>query len=403
MKHSKKTEEFISLAEDYGTHNYHPLEVVICKGEGEWVWDIDDKKYLDMLSAYSAVNQGHCHPKMLETLSQQAQKLTLSSRAFHNDKMGPWLKQLTTLCQMEMAIPMNTGAEAVETAIKIARKWGYLKKKITPNSAKIITCHENFHGRTTTIVGFSTETQYKENFGPFSDGFSCIPFGDAEALEKAITPDTVGFLVEPIQGEAGIIVPSENYLSKVSEICKRNNILLMMDEIQTGLGRTGKLFAYQYENITPDLLILGKALGGAFYPISAVVGFKNVMEVLQPGDHGSTFGGNPLACALSQTAMNIIINEKLTEKAYYLGDKFRTELKNRCSKKIIKEVRGKGLLNAVEIYKEAGTGRYFSEQLQQHGILAKETHGQTIRFAPPLIIQEKNLDLAIETIVKIFQ
>ena len=402
MNHSEKTAEFISLADKYGTHNYHPLEVVISKGQGEWVWDVDGKKYLDMLSAYSAVNQGHCHPRLQKTLMEQSQRITLSSRAFHNDQMGPWLKQLTELCQMEMAIPMNTGAEAVETAIKIARKWGYVTKKVPLNKAEIITCSDNFHGRTTTIVGFSSEEQYKSHFGPYSSGFPTIPYGNADALEKAITPNTVGFLVEPIQGEAGIIVPPEGYLKRVMEICKKHNVLCMMDEIQTGLGRCGKLFAYQYENITPDLLILGKALGGAYYPISAVVGFYDVMGLLKPGDHGSTFGGNPLACALSQTAMNIVRDENLPERAFNLGQKFRSELKKHLPKNIVKDVRGKGLLNAVELHKEAGRGRQYSVLLQENGILAKETHEQTIRFAPPLIIEEKNLDFAIETIIKLF-
>lgn len=391
----------MDLAEKYGAHNYHPLDVVITKGRGAWVWDVDGKKYLDMLSAYSAVNQGHCHPKLQQTLLEQSQKITLTSRAFHNDQMGPWLKQLTSLCGMERALPMNTGAEAVETAIKCARKWGYLIKGVPRHKAEIIVCQNNFHGRTTTIVGFSSETQYKDDFGPYSGGFVTIPFDDAQALEKAITPNTVGFLFEPIQGEAGVVVPSEGYLKQVSQICKKNNILCIADEIQTGLGRSGKLFAFQYEDCTPDLLILGKALGGAYYPISAVVGSDAVLGLLKPGDHGSTFGGNSLACALSQTALNILIDEKLSEKAYEMGMKFRDALKDLPSH-VVKQVRGKGLMNAIEVFPEAGRGRFYSERLQERGVLAKETHDFIIRFAPPLVIEESDLNLAIATIREVF-
>ncbi|WGL60766.1 ornithine--oxo-acid transaminase [Pigmentibacter sp. JX0631] len=391
----------IDLADKYGAHNYHPLQVVITKGEAEWVWDIDGKKYLDMLSAYSAVNQGHCHPKMQETLHAQGQKLTLSSRAFHNDQMGPWLEQLTSLCKMDKALPMNTGAEAVETAIKIARKWGYLVKGVPRHKAEIIVCDHNFHGRTTTIVSFSSEPQYKDDFGPYCGGFRSIPYGDAEALEKAITPNTVGFLFEPIQGEAGIIVPPVGYLEKISAICKKHNILCIADEIQTGLGRTGKLFAHLYENCQPDLLILGKALGGSYYPISAVVGYNSVMDLLKPGDHGSTFGGNSLACALSRTALKIIQEEKLSERAFELGKKFRESLAD-LPKHVVKDVRGKGLLNAIEIHPNAGHGRFFSELLQARGLLAKETHDVTIRFAPPLVMKEDSLNFAISVIKEVF-
>ncbi|KAB8029680.1 ornithine--oxo-acid transaminase [Fluviispira multicolorata] len=400
-KSSEIAKKYIDLANKYGAHNYHPLEVVLTKGFGEWVWDIDGKKYLDMLSAYSAVNQGHCHPRLQKTLMDQSQKITLTSRAFHNDQMGLWLKQITEMCGMDMALPMNTGAEAVETAIKIARKWGYVVKKIPLNSAEIIVCDHNFHGRTSTIVSFSSEPQYKQEFGPFCGGFKAVPFGDADALEKAITPNTVGFLFEPIQGEAGIIVPHDGYLSQVSSICKKHNILCIADEIQTGMGRTGKLFAHQYEDCHPDVLILGKALGGAFYPISAVVGSKDVIGVLKPGDHGSTFGGNSLACALSQTAMSITIEEDLPQRSFKLGEKFRKAL-SILPKHVVKEVRGKGLLNAIEIQKEAGHGRFYSELLQERGILAKETHDVTVRFAPPLIMQDSSLDFAIKTILEVF-
>ena len=391
----------IDLADKYGAHNYHPLQVVITKGEAEWVWDIDGKKYLDMLSAYSAVNQGHCHPKMQETLLAQGQKLTLSSRAFHNDQMGPWLEQLTSLCKMDKALPMNTGAEAVETAIKIARKWGYLVKGVPRHQAEIIVCDHNFHGRTTTIVSFSSEPQYKDDFGPYCGGFRSVPYGDPEALEKAITPNTVGFLFEPIQGEAGIIVPPIGYLEKISAICKKHNILCIADEIQTGLGRTGKLFAHLYENCRPDLLILGKALGGSYYPISAVVGYNSVMDLLKPGDHGSTFGGNSLACALSRAALKIIQEEKLPDRAFELGKKFRESLAD-LPKHVVKEVRGKGLLNAIEIHPSAGHGRFFSELLQARGLLAKETHDVTIRFAPPLVMKEESLNFAINVIKEVF-
>ncbi len=401
MPQSDIAKKYIELAEHYGAHNYHPLNVVITKGSGEWVWDIDGKQYLDMLSAYSAVNQGHCHPRMQKTLIEQSKKITLTSRAFHNDQMGPWLKQITEICEMDMAIPMNTGAEAVETAIKLARKWGYLIKKVPRHQAQIIVCAQNFHGRTSTIVSFSSELQYKNDFGPYCGGFISVPFGDEQALEKAITPNTVGFLFEPIQGEAGIIIPPQGYLENAARICKNSNVLFMADEIQTGLGRTGKLFAYQYENVKPDLLILGKALGGAFYPISAVVGSSKIIGLFKPGDHGSTFGGNSLACALSQTALNIIVDENLSERAFKMGEKFRSEL-SCLPKNVVKEVRGKGLLNAIEVQKEAGRGRFYSELLQERGLLAKETHEHTLRFAPPLIMEEKSLDFAVSVIKEVF-
>lgn len=402
QNNSELAKKYINLTNKYGAHNYHPLDVVITQGSGEWVWDVDGKKYLDMLSSYSAVNQGHCHPRLQKTLLEQSQKVTLTSRAFHNDQMGPWLKKLTTLCGMEMALPMNTGAEAVETAIKVARKWGYVVKKVPRHKAEIIVCEHNFHGRTSTIVSFSSELQYKEDFGPYCGGFRPIPYDDIEALERAITPNTVGFLFEPIQGEAGIVVPQQGYLSKVYQICKKHNILCIADEIQTGLGRTGKLFAFQYEDCKPDILILGKALGGAFYPISAVVSSNDILGILQPGDHGSTFGGNSLACALSQTALDIIVEENLSQRAFILGEKFRKTLRSSLPSKIVKEVRGKGLLNAIEVHPSAGHGRFFSELLQERGVLAKETHDVTIRFAPPLVIQESSLEFAINVINEVF-
>lgn len=391
---------FIEEADRYGAHNYHPLDVVVSRAQGAWVWDVEGKRYLDMLSAYSAVNQGHCHPRMLETLQRQASRVTLTSRAFHNDQMGPWLRELTTLCGMQRALPMNTGAEAVETAIKAARKWGYVVKKVPDGQAEILVCTDNFHGRTTTVVGFSTEEKYKKNFGPFTPGFKVVPYGDASALEKAITPNTVGFLFEPIQGEAGVVLPPAGWLSQVQDICKKNRVLVIDDEIQTGLGRTGKLFAYQYENMTPDLLILGKALGGGFYPISAVVGSDEVLGLFEPGSHGSTFGGNPLGCALSRTALDILVDEKLAERAFRLGEKFRAGLA-KLPTSVVTEVRGKGLLNAVEISKQAGPARSYCVELQRRGVLAKETRSTTIRFAPPLVIEEEALDWALSQIQEV--
>ena len=398
---SKATQKYIHMAEIYGAQNYHPLPVVLTKGAAEWVWDIDGTRYLDFLSAYSAVNQGHCHPRLQQTLLEQAQKITLTSRAFYNDQMGPWLKKLTQLCHMDKAIPMNTGAEAVETAIKLARKWAYKVKKIPKNQAEIIVCDHNFHGRTTTLVSFSSESQYRDDFGPYGTGFCRIPYDDPEALEKAITPFTAAFLFEPIQGEAGVIVPQEGFLEKISKICKKNNVLCIVDEIQTGLGRTGKLFAFQYEDCQPDLLILGKALGGAYYPISAVVGFQEVLGLFQPGDHGSTFGGNSLACALSQTALDIIVEERLPERAYELGVKLRSSLAS-LPQKVVKQVRGKGLLDAIEIQASAGHGAFYTTLLKERGVLAKETHDRTVRLAPPLTIEESSLNIGIEILKEVF-
>jgi ornithine--oxo-acid transaminase len=396
------TEEFIKEAERYSAHNYHPLPVVLSKGEGVWVWDVEGKKYLDCLSAYSAVNQGHRHPKIINALIEQANRITLTSRAFHNDKMGAFLKKLCEVAGFDKALPMNTGAEAVETAIKTARKWGYLKKKVEEDKAEIIVCENNFHGRTITIISFSTEPQYRFGFGPFTPGFKVIPFGDAEALEKAITPNTVGFLVEPIQGEGGVIVPPDGYYKAIREITKKHNVLLMADEIQTGFGRTGTLFAMDREGVKPDILIVGKALGGGVYPVSAILANNDVMDVFRPGDHGSTFGGNPLAAAVGMAAIDVIIEERLPERAEELGNYFMKRLRE-INSPYVKEVRGRGLLVGVEIKKEYGTARPFCEKLMELGILAKETHDQVIRFAPPLVITKEEIDWALERIEKVLK
>lgn len=396
-----KTKDFLTEVEQYSAHNYHPLPVVLTKGEGVWVWDCEGKKYLDMLSAYSALNQGHCHPKIVAALCEQASKLTLTSRAFHNDQMGPLMKRLCELSGFEKCLLMNSGAEAVETAIKAARRWGYLKKKIAKEKAEIICCAGNFHGRTVTIVGFSTEPLYQDGFGPFTPGFKIIPYGDAKALAKAITPNTVGFLVEPIQGEGGVIIPKAGFLKEVRTITRQNNVLWIADEIQTGLGRTGKLFTCEYENVRPDILIVGKALAGGLYPVSGILADSEVMDVFVPGNHGSTFGGNPLGCAAGLAALNVIVEERLPQRAYELGEYFMTQLKAMAHPSI-KEVRGKGLLIGVEIKKEFGTARPYCEKLMELGILAKETHDQVIRFAPPLVIQKEEIDWAVARIKKLF-
>jgi len=396
----KKTEDYIREVEKFSAHNYHPLPVVLSKGEGVWVWDVEGNKYMDMLSAYSAVNQGHRHPKVIKALIDQAQRITLTSRAFHNDRMGPFLRKLCETAGYDKALPMNTGAEAVETAIKAARKWGYLKKGVEENKAEIIVCENNFHGRTTTIISFSTESQYKFGFGPFTPGFKIIPYNDPEALEKAITPNTVAFLVEPVQGEGGVIVPDEGYYKKIREITKRNNVLLIADEIQTGFGRTGTLFAMDRENVKPDILVVGKALGGGIYPVSAILANDDIMDVFKPGDHGSTFGGNPLASAVGMASLEVILEEKLPERAEELGNYFMEELR-KIKSPYVKEVRGRGLLIGVEIKKEIATARPFCEKLMKLGILAKETHEQVIRFAPPLVIKKEEIDWALERIRKV--
>jgi ornithine--oxo-acid transaminase len=392
-------QRLIQLEEVYGAHDYHPIHVVIEKAEGVWIWDVSGKKYLDCLAAYSAVNQGHCHPKIIAAMKKQLEKVTLTSRAFFNDQLGPYLKYLCEFAEMEMALPMNTGAEAVETGIKIARRWGYRIKKVEPNKAEIIVCENNFHGRTTTIVGFSSDPNSYGDFGPATPGFIKIPFNDEKALEQAINPNTVGFLVEPIQGEAGVIIPDEGYIKKIREICSKNNVLLILDEIQTGFGRTGKKFAFQHDGIKPDILLLGKALSGGMLPISAALTSREIMMVINPGSHGSTFGGNPLASAVAIASLKVIEEEKLPENSAKLGAYFQKKLKEIKNERI-KEVRGRGLLIAIEFKKEFGEVRPIVEKLMKNGILAKDTHGYIIRFAPPLIIDEKTIDWAVSIITK---
>ncbi len=397
-----RTQEIITWTEKWSARNYEPLPVVIERGEGVWVYDVDGRRYLDMLSAYSALNQGHRHPRILRALKEQADRVTLTSRAFHNDRMGEFLGKLCQIAGYEKALPMNTGAEAVETAIKAARKWGYLKKGVPENQAEIIVAENNFHGRTITIISFSTEAQYRYGFGPFTPGFKIIPFNDPEALESAITENTVAFLVEPIQGEGGVIVPDEGYLRKIREITTRHHVLLVLDEIQTGLGRTGKLFAFQHEDARPDILILGKALGGGVYPVSAILADDEIMDVFTPGDHGSTFGGNPLAAAVGIASLDVILEEDLPGRAAELGTYFMDELR-KIQSPAIREVRGKGLLIGVEIKPEYGTARPYCERLLEEGILAKDTHHQVVRFAPPLIITREEIDWALERIRRVFQ
>ncbi len=392
-----RTGEIIEITEKYGAHNYHPLPVVLERGEGVFVYDVEGNKYMDMLSAYSAVNQGHRHPKIIKALKEQADKLTLTSRAFHNDQLGPFLKELCEYCEMDMALPMNTGAEAVETAIKAARKWGYKVKGVKENNAKIVVCENNFHGRTTTIISFSSEEQYRDGFGPFTPGFEIIPYGDINALEKALDSNTVAFMVEPIQGEAGILVPPEGYLEKAASLCREKNILFVLDEIQTGFGRCGKKFAYQYENAKPDMIVLGKALGGGVFPVSAVAAKKEILSVFKPGDHGSTFGGNPLACAVGRAALKVLEEENLPARSYEMGEYFTAKLREINSPKV-KEIRGKGLLIGVEIKSEYGIARPYCEELMKKGLLCKETHESVIRFAPPLTVTKDELDFALERI-----
>jgi ornithine--oxo-acid transaminase len=393
------TNEYINIENQLGANNYNPLDIVISKAEGVWVYDVEGKKYLDCLSAYSAVNQGHCHPKILKAFIEQAQKVTLTSRAFRNDQLPMLYKKLTSMTDSEMVLPMNSGSEAVETAIKAARKWGYINKDIGANQAEIIVCSNNFHGRTTTIVSFSTENQYKEGFGPYTPGFKVVPYGDIEAFKKAISKNTVAFLVEPIQGEAGIIIPPEGYLQEIEKICKENNVLFMVDEIQTGLGRTGKMFAFQHYNVNPDVIIIGKALSGGFYPVSAVLSTKEILGVFNPGDHGSTFGGNPLGCAVATAALDVIIEENLIERSAKLGEYFLTKLKT-INSKYVDEIRGRGLFVAIELNTNA---RPFCEALKEEGILCKETHGNIIRVAPPLVIREEELDFAFDKIKKVLE
>ena len=390
----------IELEEQYGAHNYKPLDVVLSRGEGVWVWDADGNRYMDCLSAYSAVNQGHCHKKIMQTLMEQAQKLTLTSRAFRNDQLGPFYQELCELTRSHKVLPMNSGAEAVETAIKTVRKWGYTVKGVPENEAEIIVCENNFHGRTISIVSFSTDPDARKGFGPFTPGFTVIPYGDATAFEEVITPKTVAFLVEPIQGEAGVIIPPEGYLKKIRKICTEQNVMLILDEIQTGLGRTGKLLAEEHEGIEADLTLIGKALSGGFYPVSAVLSNSEVMNVLQPGEHGSTFGGNPLACAVARTALQVLLDEGMIENAAKMGAVFLNGLKQ-IANPLIKDVRGKGLMLAMEFYPEAGGARQYCLRLKEKGLLCKETHDNTIRFAPPLVITPAEVEWALEIIAKV--
>ncbi len=392
-----KTNEMIEAAERYGAHNYHPLPIVIESGEGAWVTDVDGRKYLDCLSAYSALNQGHRHPKIIAALKAQADRITLTSRAFHNDQMGGFLADLCRIAKMEMALPMNSGAEAVETALKAARKWGYEKKGIAEGEAEIIAIGDNFHGRTISIVSFSTEAQYRSGFGPFTPGFRVVPFGDFPALAKAIGPNTVAVLVEPIQGEAGVMIPPAGYLAQVAELCRQKRVLTIWDEIQSGLGRTGKLFAYEHdgEAAKPDLLVLGKALSGGVYPVSAVVGRAEVLGVFRPGDHGSTYGGNPLASAVAKAALAALIDEGMVENSERLGRRLAEGLRA-IDSPLIEEIRVRGLWAGIELKESAGPARAYCLRLVERGILAKDTRAQVIRLAPPLMISDADLDFLLE-------
>lgn len=392
-----KSEQLIEQTERYGARNYHPLPIVISEAEGVWVKDPEGNRYMDMLSAYSAVNQGHRHPKIVEALKRQADRVTLTSRAFHNDQLGPWYEKVCRLTKKEMVLPMNTGAEAVETALKAARRWAYDVKGVPDNQAEIIVCEGNFHGRTLAAVSLSSEPAYKRGFGPLLPGVKIIPYGDIEALKAAMTPNTAAFLVEPIQGEAGIRIPPQGFLKAAYDVCKEHNVLFIADEIQTGLGRTGKLFACDWENVVPDMYILGKALGGGVFPISCVVANRDILSVFEPGSHGSTFGGNPLACAVSIAALEVIEEERLAERSLELGEYFLAKLKQ-IENKDIKEIRGRGLFIGVELH---GPARPYCEALKEQGLLCKETHETVIRFAPPLIITKEELDWAIERIVKV--
>ena len=391
------SQEYIDIEQQYGAHNYNPLDVVITRGEGVWVYDVDENRYLDCLSAYSALNQGHVHPEILKALIEQAKKVTLTSRAFRNDQLPLLYQELAELTGYEMSLPMNSGAEAVETAVKLARKWATEIKGIPSNQAEIITCEGNFHGRTITIITFSSEPLYRENFGPFTPGFVTVPYGDPNTIEEAINPNTAAVLIEPIQGEAGVIIPPRGYMRALQDICKKNNILLIADEIQTGLGRTGRLFAVDHESVRPDIVIIGKALSGGFYPVSAILADRELLGLFQPGEHGSTFGGNPLGAAVARAALRVLTDENLIENAARLGEYFEEHLAEIPSPHV-KEVRGKGLLIGVELKVEAGGARRFCEALKNKGILAKETHEHVIRFAPPLVITKSEIDWAIPSI-----
>ncbi|MGF1607847.1 MAG: ornithine--oxo-acid transaminase [Kiloniellales bacterium] len=394
------SQEYLEIEAELGAHNYKPLDVILARGEGVWVWDVEGRRYMDCLSAYSAVNQGHCHPKIREALIEQSARLTLTSRAFRNDQLALFYDEICALTNSHKVLPMNSGAEAVESAVKAVRKWGYEVKGVPAGQAEIIVCRNNFHGRTLAIVGFSTDPTARRGFGPFAPGFKAIPFGDADALEAAVTDNTVAFLAEPIQGEAGVIIPPDGYLKRVREICTRHGVMLILDEIQTGLGRTGKLLAEEHEGVEADLTLVGKALSGGFYPVSAVLSNSEVLGVLRPGEHGSTFGGNPLACAVARAALRVLVEEGMIENAARMGDYFMAGLKS-IRNNMIREVRGRGLMLAVEFHPEAGGARRYCEALLAEGLLAKETHEHTIRFAPPLIITQDQVDWALERIAKV--
>ncbi len=395
----KKTQKLIAMEDRYGAHNYHPLDIVIKKAEGVWVEDVEGNRFMDFLAAYSAVNQGHCHPRLLKVLRRQAAKVTLTSRAFRNDQLPLFCREVCELTGYDKVLPMNSGAEAVETALKAVRKWGEKVKGVRKNKTEIIVCADNFHGRTTTIVGFSTEDQYKDGFGPFTPGFKIIPFGDVKALEAAITKNTAAFLVEPVQGEAGINVPPKGFLKRAAAICKKHNVLLICDEIQSGLGRTGKLFAFEHDGIHPDGVIIGKALSGGFYPVSAFLSNREVMDVFNPGDHGSTFGGNPLGMAVAREALRVLQEEKLIQNSAKLGPWFMDELR-KIKSKSIKKVRGRGLFIGLVLDRPA---RPYCEALMDEGMLCKETHENVIRFAPPLVITKRELNMALRKVRKVFK
>jgi ornithine--oxo-acid transaminase len=396
------TREYIAIEDQYNAHNYLPLDLVLTRGDGVWVEDVDGKRYMDFLAAYSAVSQGHCHPRLVKTMVEQAAKLTLTSRAFRNDQLPLFARELCELTGYEMMLPMNTGTEAVETALKAARRWGYQVKGVPEDKAQILACQGNFHGRTITVVSFSPEELYRDGFGPFTPGFELIPYGDASALEAAITPHTVAFLVEPIQGEGGVVVPPEGYLRQVRQICDRHNVLLITDEIQSGLGRTGKLLAAEHEGIRADMVTLGKALSGGMYPVSAVMSDRDVLGLFQPGDHGSTYGGNPLACAVAREALRVLMEEGLIERSAELGE-YLMDCLHQIDSPHIKQIRGKGLWVGIVLKTEAGGGRRFCEELATRGLLCKETHWNVIRLAPPLVITRDELDWAVERLETVLQ
>jgi ornithine--oxo-acid transaminase len=396
----RATQDYIALEERYGAHNYHPLDVVVARGEGCWVWDVEGRRYLDFLAAYSAVNQGHCHPEILNAAIGQARQVTLTSRAFRNDQLGPFYQQICELTGFERFLPMNTGAEAVETALKAARKWAFKVKGVPEGKAEILAFSNNFHGRTITIVSFSSEELYRSGFGPFTPGFRLLPYGDAEAVAQAMNPNVAAILVEPIQGEAGIIVPPAGYLKRLREIATSHNCLLMVDEIQSGLGRTGKMYAYEHEGVRPDVVIVGKALSGGFYPVSGILADEAVMGVFQPGEHGSTYGGNPMAAAVGRAALRVLVDERMVENSAAMGEYFMDRLL-RIESKHVKEIRGVGLWIGIELHQEAGGARRFCETLQQEGLLCKETHDHVIRIAPPLTIKKEEIDWAVERLERV--